>query len=220
MEQVELAAETREGRGKGAARRLRRDGRVPAVIYGHGRAAKALAVEGRELERVLGSGHRVIRIREGDRVLRALIREVQVQPVTQRLLHVDFVEVSAEDMVTLSVPVRFSGQPEGAKDGGVIDIAMHEVSITCRADAVVDELKADLSRLRLGEALHVSDVEMPEGVHPAAGTVQLAVAVCRRPRGEAEAEAAEVAAEAAPAQPEVISETKREEREKEQESDD
>ncbi len=218
MEQDELAVEVRESRGTGPARRMRRMGKVPAVIYGHGREATAIAVDARSLAHVLDTGRHMVRIRRGEEVHPCLIREVQIQPVTEEILHVDFVEVAADETVSLTVPVYFRGQPVGTKEGGVLDVTMREITISCRADAVVDALTVDVTPLTLGRALHVEDIEMPEGVEPLPGTKQLAVAVCRRPRGEAEeAEEAELGGEgigATPAQPEVISETKREEREK------
>jgi large subunit ribosomal protein L25 len=228
IEQAEIAAEPREAKGKGPNRRLRAGGRVPAVIYGHGSASRMLTIEKRAMERALATGHHLVKVREGDEVRQTLIREVQVQPVTQEILHVDFVEVRADDLISITVPVAFKGEAAGLKEGGVVDYAMRELSILCRAGSPVDSVTVDVSGLALGAAVHVSELALPEGARPQPGTEHLAVAVCRRPRGtEEEAAQAEGAVEGAavegaaaegPAEPEVIAEKKREERAREKES--
>lgn len=217
-----MTVRNREERGKGPAGRLRRQGWVPAVIYGHGSPAEALAVEKRELRAFLETGQHIVELkREGadddSGVRRALVREVQVQPVTQEVLHIDFVEISEHERVELSVRLVFRGEPAGIKDGGVFNIVLHEVDIMCPADFAVDELRVDVSGLELGQGLRVREVPLPENVEAVTDGEQV-VATVRLPKGEVAEEEAETPVEAESAQPEVISEQKREDREKEKES--
>ncbi len=230
MQRTEVTVRKREERGKGPAGRLRKQGWVPAVIYGHGSPAEALAVEKRGLRAFLDTGQHIVELRcEGmdqerpgppgndTEVRKALVREVQVQPVTQEVLHVDFVEISEHERVELTVRLVFRGEPAGIKDGGVFNIVLHEVEIVCPADSVVDELRVDVSGLELGQALHVHEVPLPENVEAVTGGDQV-VATVRLPKGGVAEEEAEAAVEAESAQPEVISEQKREGREKDKES--
>ncbi len=215
MEQSEVIVRKREEKGKGPVGRLRRQGWVPAVIYGHGSPADSLAVETRSLERFLDTGqHKVELKQEGDGAVRkALVREVQVQPVTQEVLHVDFVEISEHERVELAMRLIFRGEAAGIKEGGVFYTVLHEVQIACPADAVIDELRVDVTGLELGHALHVRELTFPENVEAVTDGDQV-VATVRLPKGEVVEEVAAVEGEGVPAQPEVISEQKREEREK------
>ena len=219
MQRAEVTVRKREERGKGPAGRLRKQGWVPAVIYGHGSPAEALAVEKRGLRAFLDTAQHIVDLRrEGDGgVTRALVREIQVQPVTQEVLHVDFVEISEHERVELSVGLVFRGEPAGIKEGGVFNIVLHEIEIVCPADFVVDELRVDVSGLELGQGLRVREVPLPENVEAVTDGGQV-VATVRLPKGEVAEEEAEAAVEAESAQPEVISEQKREGREKDKES--
>jgi large subunit ribosomal protein L25 len=223
MEQSEVIVRKREEKGKGPVGRLRRQGWVPAVIYGHGSAAEPLAVEKRGLQHFFDTGHHIVELKqEGDGgVRKALVREVQVQPVTQEVLHVDFVEISEHERVKLAMRLIFRGEAAGIKDGGVFYTVLHEVEIACPADAVIDELRVDVSGLELGQALHVRELLLPENVEAVTDGDQV-VATVRLPKGEPVEEGVAVAGavegEVGPAQPEVISEQKREEREKNKEA--
>jgi large subunit ribosomal protein L25 len=218
MTQSELVALKREETGSGPCGRLRRQGLVPAVIYSAGKPGETLAVERRHIDRVLDAGSHVVSLRDADgNVRRAVIREVQVQPVTQEVLHVDLQEVSGQEMIEISVRLVFRGDPVGVKEGGVLDIHEHELDVSCRADASVDELRVDVSGLELGASLHVADVSLPEGIAALAGG-DLVLAAVRRPREEVEEEVTAAETEV-PEQPEVIGEKEREEREKEREGE-
>jgi large subunit ribosomal protein L25 len=181
----------------------------------------AIAVESGKLEKILGTGHHLVNLcMEADGgVMRALVKEVQVAAITDDILHVDFVEIASGERVSLAVPLVFRGEAAGSKEGGVIDVKLHELEIECPAEFVVDEIRVSVSPLGLGESLHVEDLVLPEGVVTHEAPTR-AIVSCRRPREEtAEAEGAVPAEAEAPAQPEVISEKKREEREKEREAE-
>jgi large subunit ribosomal protein L25 len=198
---------------------MRKAGRVPAVIYGHGGPAESLSVERRLIERLLGSGAHVVGVRyedgenadgAGDSVKHALIREVQVEPVSQQVLHVDLQEVSEHESVAVKVPLVLRGEPVGIKEGGVMERALHELEIECPADLVVDSITVDVSGLELGSSLHVGELTLPEGTK-AISQGGLVVVSVRRPR-EVEEEPVAAAGTEVPEQPEVIGEKEREER--------
>jgi large subunit ribosomal protein L25 len=198
---------------------MRKAGRVPAVIYCHGGPAESLSVERRLLDRLLDSGAHVVGVRyeEGEKgegagaaTKRALIREVQVEPVTQQVLHVDLQEVSEHESVVLKVPLVLHGEPVGIKEGGVMERVLHEVEIECPADLVVDSITVDVSGLELGSSLHVAELTLPEGAK-AVSQGGLVVVSVRRPR-EVEEEEVAAAGTEVPEQPEVIGEKEREER--------
>lgn len=218
MAQTELVAAKREETGSGPAGRLRKEGLVPAIIYSHGKAGEKLAIERRLIDRVLDAGSHVVDLRDADgNVRRAVIREVQVQPVTQEVLHVDFQEVAADELVEIAVQLIFRGEPVGVKDGGgVLDVHEHEMKIACPANAAVDELRVDVSGLELGMALHVEDLALPEGA-TAVSPASLMVVSVRKPREVVEEDVPAAETEVA-AQPEVIGEKEREERAKEDEA--
>ncbi len=197
MQRAEVTVRKREERGKGPAGRLRRQGWVPAVVYGHGSPAEALAVEKRGLQHFLDTGQHILdRRREGDgEVTRALVREIQVQPVTQEVLHVDFVEISEHERVELTARLVFRGEPAGVKEGGVFNVVLHEIAIVCPADFAVDEFRIDVSGLELGQALRVHEVPLPENVEAVTDGGQV-VATVRLPKGEVAEEEAEAAVEA------------------------
>lgn len=216
MAQAELVAKRRETTGKGPARRMRRDGWIPAVFYGHGEPGELLAVEKQPLERVLGAGSHVVGIRDpGGDLRRALIREVQVEPVTQEVLHVDFQEVSEHETIEISARLVVRGEAAGTKEGGVLDVRLYRVEIECPVDSAVDEIRVDVSGLGLGQTLHVEELSIPPGVKVVTPGSQV-VASVRIPKEVVEEEVAAADTEVA-AQPEVITERKREERAKERE---
>jgi len=165
-----LSAALRQEHGKGPARRLRREGKVPAVIYGHGEATRSLTVDAHELERLFSRiqvENTIISLKiDGERggPVRALVREVQMHPFRQEILHVDFFQVHAGERVYLEIPVRLVGTAAGVRAGGVLQQTLHEVEVRCLPDQIPEALEIDISALEVGESLHVSDLQVPEGV--------------------------------------------------------
>lgn len=219
MAQAEIVVRRRSETGKGPVGRMRKAGRVPAVIYGHGGPAEPLSVERRLIERLLDSGAHVVGVRyedgengdgAGDPEKRALIREVQVDPVSQQVLHVDLQEVSEHESIVVRVPLVLRGEPVGIKEGGVMERVLHELEIECPADLVVDSITVDVSGLELGSSVHVEELTLPEGAK-AISQGGLVVVSVRRPR-EVEEEVVAAAGTEVPEQPEVIGEKEREER--------
>ncbi|HEX6938382.1 MAG TPA: 50S ribosomal protein L25/general stress protein Ctc [Longimicrobiales bacterium] len=163
-----LKAALREERGKGAARRLRAAGRVPAVVYGHGDETRPLSVDAHELERLfsrIAVENTLIQLEiDGQPGTRVLVREVQTHPYRPEVLHVDFYQVHAGERVTVAVPVRLTGTAEGVKMGGVMDQTLHEIEVRCVPESIPEAIEVDVSGLQIGESLHVRDVALPPGV--------------------------------------------------------
>ena len=164
-----LAASSRSLSGKGPARAARRDGLVPAVIYGNNFDTMTISVDRRALERqihVSGFFIRLIDVNLDGEAHRVLPREVQFHPVTDAPLHVDFLRFSADRKITVQVPVQFQNEEEspGLKRGGVLNIVRHEIEVLCTADNIPQIFEIDLTGCDIGDALHASTVELPEGV--------------------------------------------------------
>jgi large subunit ribosomal protein L25 len=171
-EQLTLSAETRERAGKGASRAMRREGRVPAVVYGNKEEALAIHVEEKALMKALNGGHfmnSVVMIDVAGKTARTLPKDVQFHPVTDRPLHVDFLRISEHSKVTVNVPIRFTGEEEcrGIKRGGVLNAVRHELELVCDAAEIPEEIEITLKGLNIGDSLHISAVTLPEGVEPA-----------------------------------------------------
>jgi len=166
---LNLPAETRDRAGKGASRVLRREGRVPAVIYGNKETPLSIHVEEKELARQLGTGHffnSIIEIEVGGQTLRTLPKDVAFHPVTSRPLHVDFLRLSANTKVHVHVPVVFENEAAspGLKRGGVLNIVHHDLELICDPENIPDAVHVDLTGREVGDAIHISHVKLPDGV--------------------------------------------------------
>ncbi len=172
MGQNELSAELREHTGKGVARKLRAAGRIPAVLYGKGRASSALSLDPEALERLLresdagmntlidlqvnggGGGAQVV-----------LVKELQRDPVRGFPLHADLYQVDMETSIEVAVPIHLVGNPQGVElNDGILDHSMRELEIACLPRAIPESLEVDVSALDVGDSIHVRDLALPEGV--------------------------------------------------------
>lgn len=167
-ETLTLSAETRDRVGKGASRALRRDGRVPAVIYGNKQDPVGIHVGERELQKLLNTGHffnSVVMI-NGERTLP---KDVAFDVVTDRPVHVDFLRISEHATVHVEVPIVFVGEEEapGLKRGGVLNIVRHELELVVDAADIPDQIEISLAGLEVGDSLHISAVTLPKGATPA-----------------------------------------------------
>jgi large subunit ribosomal protein L25 len=166
-----IAVEPRDRAGKGAARATRRTGRVPGVVYGEGQPPVMVSVDQKEIQREFrrtGFFARLCDVKMAEQTIRVLPREVQIDPVTDRPIHVDFLRVGAKTRVTVGVPVQFinDGTSPGIKRGGVLNVVRHEVELVCQADAIPDHLTVDLDGLDIGDSIHISMIKLPDGVRP------------------------------------------------------
>src|SRR5438128_1337032 len=179
---VSLAASPRTTTGKGAARQTRFRGKVPAVIYGHGRETQSLAVDGMKT--------------------RTLIREIQRHPIRPDIIHVDFYEIHAEEKVKLKVPVHLVGNPDGVRNaGGVLDQVTREVEIEVMPDNIPDRVELDVTALKIGDSLHVRDLHIANATILTLADLTIATVVPPRAE-EVTAPAPEATAEVA--EPELI----------------
>jgi len=169
---LNLTAETREGVGKGASRVLRREGRVPAVIYGNKEEPLAIHVEAKLLARLLDTGHfmnSIVELDVGGRKIRTLPKDVAFHPVSARALHVDFLRLAANATVHVNVPVVFVNEEAapGLKRGGVLNVVRHELELVCDANSIPDEITVDVTGAEIGDSIHIHSVTLPKGVESA-----------------------------------------------------
>jgi large subunit ribosomal protein L25 len=167
-DQLTLTAETRERAGKGASRALRREGRVPAVIYGGKEDPQTIHVEEKLLMKQLMTGHfmnSVVEITVGGKTLRTLPKDVAFHPVNDRPLHVDFLRLSKDSTVHVEVPVKFTNEEAspGLKRGGVLNIVRHELELICDANKIPDDIIIDVTGFDVGDSIHISHVALPDG---------------------------------------------------------
>ena len=206
-EQLTLPAETRERAGKGASRELRRQGRVPAVVYGEKKEPLSVHVEEKLLIKMMSSGHfmnSVVMVEVGGKPNRTLPKDVQFHPVTSRPIHVDFLRIGEHSQVNVNVPVNFvdEEQAPGIKRGGVLNVVRHELELVCDAARIPDQITISLAGLEIGDSLHISAVQLPEGSKSAIEdrdfTIATVVAPSAMKAEEDEAEAAAPAADEVP----------------------
>ncbi len=165
---LRLQAQLRTETGKGAARTLRRQGYIPAVIYGHGEQTRACQIELRQVEKLLMSGSHEstlvdLKLDDG-KTSSVLIREVQVHPYRSEVLHIDFLTVHEGEKVRLEVPVRMLGVAPGVKEGGIMEHLRHDVEIRCLPSLIPEALECDISGMGIGDSVTVGDLITPEGV--------------------------------------------------------
>ncbi len=171
-EQLTLPAEARDRAGKGASRALRRDGRVPAVVYGEKKEPLSIHVEEKLLTKMLHTGHfmnSVVMIDFQGKPHRTLPKAVDFHPVTSRPIHVDFLRIGEHSKVNVNVPVRFDNEEAspGLKRGGVLNIVVHDLALVCDASEIPEEIHIPLDGLEIGDSIHISQVKLPKGAKPA-----------------------------------------------------
>jgi large subunit ribosomal protein L25 len=211
--QQTVTAQTRTGIGRSAVNKLKQQGLVPAVVYGGHDAPVALQVNAREISNLLShatSEHILVdlQIADGGQTTNrlALIQEVQHDPIKRHVLHVDFHAVRADEKIHAQIPVDAFGEPSGVKNfGGILEIALHSIEVECLPKDLPEIIRIDVSALEVGQAVHVKDIVLPEGVH-ARHDGDLTVVRVAAPKVEVEATPAADAAAAAG--PEVIKEKK------------
>ncbi len=163
-----LPAEARERAGKGASRALRREGRVPAVIYGGKEEPTTIHVEEKELVKQLMTGHfmnSIVKIEVGGESVRTLPKDVALHPVTDRPTHVDFLRLARDAKVEVQIPVVFVNEEDspGLKKGGVLNVVRHDLDLVCAADKIPTEIEIDVTGKEVGDSIHISEINLPEG---------------------------------------------------------
>ena len=170
-EAIELKAWSRGCTGTGGARAIRREGRIPGIVYGGSDEPLNITLETKEVSKQIQTGHfqsTVYMLDMDGTKIRAIPRDVQVDPVRDFPIHVDFMRLAKNAMVDVDVPVHFlnEGAAPGLKRGGVLNVVRHEISLNCPADAIPGSIEIDLSGMEIGDSIHISSVALPEGAAP------------------------------------------------------
>ena len=216
MAEVTLEVSRRESTGKEVAKKLRRDGKVPAVVYGGHKEPVAITVDRKAVsELVQKSEHGVrsvflLKMAGTDQQRHAMIKEITIDPISRRMEHIDFVRVVMDEKIKVTVPVHLNGTAAGVKEGGVLDWQVRELHIECLPTSIPDTIEVDIAPLGGHEYLRVKDLQLPEGARVLDDPERVVVGVTH-----ARAEAADATAEgAAVAEPEVIKKGKPEDEKK------
>jgi large subunit ribosomal protein L25 len=186
-----FAVEIREGKGKEFNRKLRQDGRVPAVLYGRGKDTVSLSLDPRELERSIKSSHAGMNTLfdlRGDPQVEGrtvLVKELQREPVRRNIIHADFFEIDMSQKLQVSVPLHIEGIAPGIAMGGVLEHSLREVELLCLPNAIPDEIMVDVNALEMNESIHLSDLQLPDGVEMLTDST-LSVVMVSLPKAEEE----------------------------------
>jgi large subunit ribosomal protein L25 len=212
MASATLSAELRSNTGKGVARKLRAAGQVPGIVYGHGREPQALAVNARDLDKLLSgiaAGSTVIELTLAKATTKTLIREIQRHPFKKQILHVDFMELVAGEKVIVDIPLVFVGIPEGVRlSGALLEQIVHSIEVNVDPSNIPNHIDVDVTNLAMGHSLHVRDLKLPEGLEVLTDEDTTICAVIA-PRAVVEEKPEEVVEGAA--EPELIRKTKEDE---------
>lgn len=205
MEQQVLKARRRGQAGSAAARRLRREGQVPGVVYGHGEEVISITLVADDVHRMVSSGHHLVTLDVEGKKEPAIIKEVQWDTWSREVLHVDFGRVALDESVTVTVEITSHGTPKAVASGAALEQPLHEIEVVCTADRIPDAILVELAAMEVGQAIRVADLDLPEGVEVriAPETIVFALQEPREEPAAAEEEVG-VVAEGAAAEPEVI----------------
>ncbi|UCF57882.1 MAG: 50S ribosomal protein L25/general stress protein Ctc [Deltaproteobacteria bacterium] len=225
-----LNARTRQSKGKGAARKLRRNKQIPAIFYGPNREPLMLAMDYPELEGIIkqSAGENIIldlKVQSdgGTQTWNAILKDLQVDPIKDTYLHVDFYEISMDKEITVPVPIHLVNTPLGVEEGGILQHVRRELNVSCLPDKLIEALEVDVSQLQIGDSVHIRDIALPEGI-TCLDEEHLAVAVVAAPtvvpeEEVPEEEALEEGAEEEVAEGEEVEKKKAEEEKAEAESE-
>jgi large subunit ribosomal protein L25 len=208
MAEVTLEVTRRERSGKEYAKKLRQDGKIPAVVYGGHKEPVAITVERKAVSDLIQKSDHgtrsifLLKMSGTDQQRHAMIKDMQMDPISRRMTHIDFVRVVMDEVVRVTVPVNIIGNSIGVKEGGILDWQIRELHVECLPNAIPDKIDVDITNLGGHEQVRVSDLQLPEGVKVAEDVHRVIVGVTS-PRAEIVPEVA--AAEAtAVAEPEVV----------------
>ena len=183
-----VSANLRDRVGKGSARAARRAGMVPAVIYGDKQPALGIELEARVIRKIIhepGIFSRLLNIDVDGKSITVLTRDIQFHPVSDEALHFDFLRVSKSSTVAVAIGVEFINEDKcpGLRIGGVLNVVRHEVELNCPADAIPEKITVDLEGIKVGDSIHISSIELPEGVTPTITDRDFTVATLQSPGG-------------------------------------
>ena len=218
MAELSLEVARREATGKEIAKKIRAAGRVPAVVYGGHRDPVAIEVDRKTVSELIKKSEHGIRsifllkMAGTDQQRHAMIKDIQIDPISRKMTHIDFVRVIMDEVLRVNVPVHLNGTPVGVKEGGLLDFQVRELHVECLPNAIPDSIEVDVSNLSHHDYIRVGDIKAPEGVKVLDDPERVVVGVTHA-KVEAEPEAVAVDAAAVPAEPEVIKKGKTDESE-------
>lgn len=216
MEIAQLVVEKRDPKGTRAARRLRIEGKLPGIIYGHGQKPEAVSVPRRELGTLLEHGAHVLELSVGSAKRQVLIKDVQLGPINAEPVHIDFTLVDLSERVEVTVPLELKGTPAGTKQGGIFEQNLVDLEVECKVSEIPKCIRVIVDDLEIGQALHVSDLTLPEGIEAVTSAETIVCAVyAKAAEVEEEVEAEEEGEEG----PEIIKRGKDDEEEDEKSGD-
>ncbi len=171
MELAQLKVEMRQGSGKGAARRLRSDSKLPGIIYGRGEESIKVQVDPAEIRAAVRSHEgslpvfSIVGVKEAEKLSGSvvLVRELQTDPVTHEYLHVDLMKVDLSKQITVEVPLHFTGKPLGLKMGGIVDEPVRKLEVMCSPTDIPEFIEVDITNLNVGDSVHVKEIRLPSG---------------------------------------------------------
>jgi len=206
-----ISAEQRERVGKGSARAARRAGLVPAVIYGDKKEPLGINMSSREITKIVhqpGIFGRLLNIEVGGKKNTVLTRDIQFHPVSDVIMHMDFLRVSGSAKVAVGIPVEFINEDicPALKIGGVLNVVRHEIELNCPATDIPEKITIDLDGLKIGDSIHISAIELPEGVEPTITDRDFTVATLQSPGGGVKNEDEDVEGEETEAEEETSEE--------------
>jgi len=201
-ETVVLKAELRKEAGKKHAARLRRSGRIPAIVYGHGAETVAVSLDLHNFTEMLHHGHRLFNMKVGRQSETLLVKDLQYDHLGEGIIHADLVRVDLAEMVKVTVPIELKGAAKGTHQGGMVDEHLNHIEVECRASDIPEVVPVSVKDLDVGDAIHAGDIELPEGVKLVTdpGTLVLTCHLIAVSKSTEELE------EQMPATPEVITE--------------
>jgi large subunit ribosomal protein L25 len=213
-EQATLTAQVRERTGTVAARRLRRDGKVPIIIYGQGLETLHLWVTHLDLHRGLSTGNLVFSLDVDGKSYMTVVKEVQMDLYHENILHADFQKIDADEEIEVTIPLDVHGTPRGEKEGGRLIHTVREVGVRCLPADIPERVVLEVGELDVGDSMNISQVTWPKGVVPLADPdLMLVILQAAQVAPEEEEEAGEPAAEGEMKEPEVIGKDKKDEEE-------
>ncbi|MGA1979955.1 MAG: 50S ribosomal protein L25 [Sedimentisphaerales bacterium] len=208
-----LKAEIREQTGTSQAAKMRKQGRIPAIVYGHKEEPVAISLDAHNLVEGLHHGHRVMDVQIGKKQEKMIIKELQYDHLGRNIIHVDLMRVDVAETIKVAVPIELKGTAKGTHEGGVVEVHTDHLEVECRVTDIPESIVVSVKEIGLGDTLHASDVELPSGVKlasaPSTLLVTCSLVAAAKTTEELEAEM--------PAAPEVIGEVKEEAEEAEKE---
>jgi large subunit ribosomal protein L25 len=215
MAEVTLEVARREDSGKGVARKLRQTGKIPAVVYGGHRESVAITVDRKAVTELIQKSQHGIRsifllkMAGTDQQRHAMIKDVQIDPISRRMTHIDFVRVLMDEVVRVTIPVHHVGTAIGVKEGGILDFQVRELHVECLPTAIPDSIDVDITNLGMHQYIRVSELKLPDGVKVLDDPDRVVVGVTHARAEVVETPVAAVEEGVVPAEPEVISKGKK-----------